>query len=128
MPELKIKLPDFKKLSLNKLGSYKGDVILLLIGILLWWWRMPILRQLDESVGHIYSEFLGSYFYAILGTIVAHITVKVVMWVGWGVLDRHLESEFKQLYQNLSPWQKILCSLFVFALYLLVFVLLATGM
>jgi hypothetical protein len=129
MPEFRIKLPDFKSPNFRKNRTRIGELLMFFLGLALWLYRNEIIKSMDEAAGHIYGEFIAPLFFGTFGLIWAHLVVKLIMYVSWRDQDKYLEEDFSKAFNSLpQPWQKILFSFCVFALYFLSFVVLATVM
>jgi hypothetical protein len=112
----------------NRLGTYKGDVILILLGVFLWRNLEWILKIIDHEAVSPRADYLTNFAYAAVGIILAHFITKIVFRSGWRTLEDLLEMDFKKEVSKLTGWQKIKLAVSVFLTYLVSFVLLTMTM
>jgi hypothetical protein len=112
----------------NKLGTYKGDVILLLGWILLWKKQYMIIPMIDPNASIETGDFFPNYIFAIAGAVIAWTIAKIMMMLIAPNVAEILETKWEEVFSKLTPWEKIRVSVFLFAMvYISIIFLSGTG-
>ena len=105
-----------------------NELILIPLAILLWSFSAPFLRLFDETAAAYDAGIYQIILFAIIQMFVLHSIVRIIMRLQWPSLDNYLANLFNddfEVHRNLTPYQKICVSLFVFFLLLFALVLLS---
>lgn len=102
------------KLFWQRLGTYKGDVLLLLIAAYMWLNLNSLLQRLDSTTADPPQEWAYNIVYSILSVVIGTIVAKSVMHFVAPTMNKTLEQEFYLKWSVLKPIYQVLVSLFFY--------------
>nr|WP_213488817.1 hypothetical protein [Mucilaginibacter sp. Bleaf8] len=91
-----------------------NEYLPLLIAVLLFYFSPYALRMLDPTAGTYDVGVLQVELLAVIYFCIVQAVVWMALKVNWLPLRDYFENEFANHFKNLSPWQKMCVSLFVY--------------